>query len=102
MLPIITKRKVRTMIEKIKTAVKEIFGDFLGENADRIIEDSVWEGDPYGWSSGAVATISTEHGLPSAAYDPWAVEKWFEVSDHLPGGLFCETVNSGVVAVHAT
>lgn len=89
------------MIPQLKKALKEVFGDFLGENANQILDRSVWEGDPYGWSPGAVATISTEHGLPSGSYDVWAVEKWFEVSDLLPSDHFCETINGGVVAVHA-
>lgn len=90
------------MIKKIKAVLKEVFGDFLGDRATDIIEESVHEGYWNDWSPGSVAIISTEHGLPSTADgNTWVMEKWFEVSDLLPGDYFCETINGAVMAVHA-
>lgn len=67
----------------------------MGDEIDEVIEKSVWEGDPYGWASGAVSTISLEHGLPGIEF----VDEWCRVSDTL-GALYLEFVNGGVAAVY--
>lgn len=82
---------------QIKDALLTVFGDYLGIEAEEVIEKSVWEGDPAGWTSGsAVATISMEHGMPGR-HMPF-LEMWLEVSDYMPG-FHVEFVNDGVAAV---
>lgn len=82
-------------LERIKKAVRDEFGAYLGDSIDTVIDKSVWEGDPYEWASGAVSTISLEHGLPGMEFS----EAWFRVSDAL-GDMFVEFVNGGVAAVY--
>ena len=84
-------------MKRIEKAIRKVFNDRLGDRADRIIEQSLWEGDPYGWASGAIATISLEYGLPGM-YDVNGFGDWAKVSDEL-GNLYVEFVNGGVAAV---
>jgi len=84
---------------KIKDALLTVFGGYLGLNAEHVIESSVFEGDPYGWTSGnAVATISIEDGLPSTM-DPPFFDMWLDVNQYMPG-LHIEHVNGGISAVY--
>ena len=85
---------------RLKQAIKKHLLQYhTNAEANKILKDSVWTGDPYGWSHNALFTISCEQGLPSACYDNF--DSWCKVSEELTDiGLFCEAVNGGVVAVY--
>lgn len=84
---------------EIKDAILTVFGDYLGVEAENIIEDSVWEGDPYNWTGGrAVATVSLERGLPGF-HMPAFIEMWMEVNEYLTD-MHVENINGGVSAVY--
>lgn len=82
-----------TLKKSLYNALRQECGYAVPE-AKRIIEQSVWTKDPYGWSSGADFTISTEDGIPS--YDNWKF--WNIVGDKFDA-MF-EPVNCGVMAVY--
>ena len=80
----------------IRIAIGEHFRAY-GSKAD--IAKSVKEGDPHGWTSGAIATIYTEECLPSACYE--AMGTWQKVFDDLASkGYHCEPINSAVIGVY--
>ena len=85
-------------MDKLKKVIYKQFKKY-GVTVD-VIAKSVWEGDPHGWSSKAFATISTEHGIPSAGYEPGFTE-WDMLNCKLHSlHLYAEPVNGAIVAIY--
>ncbi len=83
--------------KKIAKLLHKHFGDDYATRER--IEKSVWEGDPYGWTNGALATIGTEDCLPDPCYGPLeAYCRFYE--DCWAVGLHCEPINGAVIGVY--
>jgi hypothetical protein len=85
------KKAIRIELEKVVSK----------ENAKRIIDESVWKGDPYDWSPGAMFTISLESGLPSSFYHEYGFQFWKNVEKNLDREIYFENVNSAILAVYS-
>ena len=86
-------------MNKFEQLKEEVFKRFEKYGVTREqVDESVWEGDPYGWSRNAFATISTEMGIPNIDE---VFDDWMEINGPLGKiGLFAEAINGGVTAVY--
>ena len=88
-------------ITSLKSAIKKqliSFDTYSEEEANRIVNESVWSQDPYDWDQNADFTISTENGLPSTTYfSDNAYKFWDNVMEDLNHDIHFEPINGGVM-----
>lgn len=94
--------KTKFNIRKYKTAVAKKLVSHAGytkDEAKKIVESSIVAGDPWGWSSYAIATVSLENGIPFDTYMTQSIDIWCDIDKEV-GDCFSEFVNAGVLAVY--
>lgn len=91
---------IMTVQEFTRHVVIEVLVDVMGEFVDRkLVEKSVMAGDPGEWAPGALATITTEHGLPNPNYEDY--DLWEEANDPLEThGVYFEIINMAIIAIY--
>jgi hypothetical protein len=89
----VTKKKAVSIVRKV---LKKRFDILV---TDKVLAESLFPGDYNGWTSGALATVTCESGVPSPMYD--AMVLWDGVYEDLAShGLFAEPVNAAVVGIY--
>jgi len=87
-------------------SIRAVFRKHLGHYVEdpKVIDKSVWKGDPYGWSGGTpIATLTSEEGMPGPyhydegpIFDAWHGPIMGELSNL---GLYWEPINGAVTAL---
>lgn len=89
------------ILDRVRDVLLDVFGELLGEGAERIINEATYTGaeDPGGWDEKACVVVHTESGLPSYGYYVETDRMWLQVTEKL-GDLYCECYNAAVVCVY--
>lgn len=93
--------QIMTVQEYTRKITIEILAEHFADIVSRkLIERSVMAGDPGEWSPNALATITTENGLPNPNYEDYTL--WEQMNDDFEEyGLYFDIVNMAIIGIYA-